>query len=202
MMSVINQPTKPMTSALLMVGLIALIGFSRYIPLDHPALFNFSPTLAIFLFCGAYLRGMWAWIAPACAIFLSDLMLNPSYGLNILEPFMLATLGSYLAVWMIGKKLGKKRSGYCWTFSAIGSGLLFHIITCSFAWIMNPAYNKTLIGLIQALTIGEPGFAPAYLFLRNSILGTVFFALCLRWAHLWLHNLSNKDKLVSSVSQA
>ena len=170
------------------VGVLILVGFSRYLPLENPWLFNFSPTLAIFLFCGAFLQGRWGWTVPLVAIVLSDLFLNPTYGSSFLEPFMFATLGSYWMVWFLGKKIGNQSSLTVWTTASISSALLFHGITCTLAWAVNPAYTKSIFGLIQAIFIGEPGYAPSYLFLRNSILGTLFFATAFRWAHFWFTN--------------
>ena len=77
--------------------------------------------------------------------------------------------------------------------------VLFHVITCSLAWAVNPAYVKSLSGLIQAIFIGEPGYAPSYLFLRNSIFGTLFFSLSFRWAHGWL---SNKFPIRNDTTQS
>ncbi|HBJ60612.1 MAG TPA: hypothetical protein DDY76_02650 [Opitutae bacterium] len=82
----------------------------------------------------------------------------------------------------MGKKAGSKTGiirfscGY-----GILSALLFHSLSCSFAWWTNPFYAKNLTGLIQALTLGEPGYAPAYLFLRNSILSSIFFSVLFHW---------------------
>ena len=64
---------------------------------------------------------------------------------------------------------------------AVGSALLFHGLTCGFAWIANPAYMKTFSGFWQAQFLGEPGYAPAYLFLRNSIASTVLFSVLFSW---------------------
>ena len=44
------------------------------------------------------------------------------------------------------------------------------------AWLINPAYAKTISGFWQAQFLGEPGYAPAYLFLRNSIVSTILFS--------------------------
>ena len=173
-----------------LVFIILLVGFSRYLPIDHPSLFNFSPVLAIFLFCGAYIKGSFSWLAPVIAIFLSDLFLNPSYGKNFLEPYMLTTISCYVLVWIIGHKIGNRSKFTNWLGGAILSAVLFHLITCTFSWILNPAYAKTTSGLLQSIIIGEPGFAPSYLFLRNSILSTIFFSVCFRWFHLWLTQFS------------
>lgn len=180
-----NSPQSSLATPLI-IGLLIFIGFSRYLPLEHPWLFNFSPTLAVFLFCGAYLTGRWGWSAPLIAIILSDLFLNPTYGANFVEPFMLATLGTYLLVWALGKKIGSQSSLIAWVSITMSAPILFHVITCSLAWAVNPAYVKSFSGLIQAIFIGEPGYAPSYLFLRNSILGTLFFSLSFRWIHGWL----------------
>jgi len=168
-------------SPLFVFTLLVVVGVSRYLPLDHSGLFNFSPTPAIFLIAGAYLRGSWAWAAPLCAIFVSDLFLNASYGMNWLEPFMLVTILSYLLVFGLGKWMGPTHKFSSLAGSALASALLFYLITCTFSWAANPAYIKNASGLLQALTLGEPGYAPAYLFLRNSLLSTLFFSLFFRW---------------------
>jgi len=168
----------PLFVFILLVG----VGFSRYLPMDHSGFFNFSPTLAIFLIAGAYLRGTWAWAAPLCAIFVSDLFLNASYGMNWFEPFMLVTILCYLLVFGLGKWMGPTNKLGLLTGSALSSAFLFYLITCTFSWAANPAYIKSISGLAQALTVGEPGYAPAYLFLRNSLLSTLFFSLLFRWA--------------------
>jgi hypothetical protein len=41
--------------------------------------------------------------------------------------------------------------------------------------LYNPVYPKSIVGLWQALTLGEPGYPPAYLFLRNSLLSDLLF---------------------------
>ncbi len=164
--------------------LVLLLSLTRNLSLQLPFLFNFSPSLAIFLFCGAHFRGAWGWVAPMVAIVTSDLLLSPYYGLNFFEPFMLLTLASYLLVWLLGKGLGPKCGIASLMGGAVAGSLLFHLVTCSFSWMINPAYVKNFAGLIQSFTVGEPGFAPAYLFLRNSLLSTIFFCLAFRWAHL------------------
>ncbi len=192
-----------MIPTIFLISIIFLVGFSRHLAIDYPTLLNFSPVIAIFWFCGSYLRGSISWIAPIVSIFISDLLLNPFYGRNLLEPFMLTTIISYVLIWWLGKRIGDSRSLAFWTSGALFSALLFHIITCSFSWIANPAYPKTIAGFFQAIIIGEPGFAPSYLFLRNSLLGTLFFSLCLRFMQWFIHSPSSKKEgaTVKRVSQ-
>jgi len=188
----------PQSSTIILIVSVILLGISRYLPLEHPWLFNFSPSLAIFLFCGAYFRRCSAWITPLFAIIVSDLFLNPTYGISFFEPFMVVTTATYLLIWIIGKKIGSQRTLTAWALSAVSVALLFHILTCSFAWAYNPAYPKSIFGFVQAIFIGEPGYAPSYLFLRNSVLGTLFFSISLRWLHSFS---SNRVYLWDLISQ-
>ena len=174
----------PYRTQLIFVGLILFIGVSRYIPLSHPEWLNFSPVLSLFLMSGAMLRGAWSWIAPICAVFVTDLLLNPSYGSAFFEPFMLATGFSYFLIFLIGKTLVKTKSLGILVGGGVAGAFVFHIVTCSFAWWSNPAYAKTLNGLIQAISVGLPGFPPAYLFLKNSIVSSILFTFVMGWVAL------------------
>jgi hypothetical protein len=115
---------------------------------------------------------------------ITDLIINPSYGLSLVEPFMLVTLLSYFLIFLLGKKLNSTRSLGKLIGGGIAGALLFHFLTCGFAWFGNPAYAKSASGFLQALTIGEPGFAPAYLFLRNTLVSTILFTAALGWIAL------------------
>jgi hypothetical protein len=175
--------------------ILITIGISRYIPIDHPSLFNFSPTLAIFLIAGAFLRSKYAFIVPIFGVILTDLMLNPSYGENLLEPFMLVTIGSYFLIFFFGKKLGNQYSISKILGAGIASAITFHIITCSFSWIANPAYMKSFYGWIQCLFIGEAGYAPSYLFLRNSVLCTSLFSVLLAFAAKYISSKQQSTQM-------
>mgnify|MGYP007000227489 len=83
--------------------LILAVGWSRYLPLSHPEFLNFTPVLALFLISGKFLKGHLAWLGPVLAVIVSDLFLNPNYGLNLLEPFMIVTLLSYFCIFLVGR---------------------------------------------------------------------------------------------------
>ena len=169
-------------STLVIFMTILIIGFSRHLPLSYPELLNFSPVLAIFMISGTYLRGNLSWIAPMIGVVASDLLLNPNYGANFFESFMLITLFSYSLIFIIGKKLGENPEIKTLAQGGLGAAIMFHLITCGFAWWVNAAYTKDLAGFIQAIIFGQPEFAPAYLFLKNTIISTVFFSVLLGWA--------------------
>ena len=159
--------------------LLVLLGISRYLPLDYPQLFNFTPVLAIFLISGSYIKGPLGWFTPVLSVIITDFTLTQNYGQNLFEPFMLATLLSYLLIFMLGRFMGSQRNLLSVATQGIIAALGFHLITCLFAWWANPAYAKSITGIFQAIFLGEPGYAPAYLFLRNSLLSTVLFATAL-----------------------
>ena len=49
------------------------------------------------------------------------------------------------------------------------------------SWWINPVYDKSIYGLIKAIVWGEPGYAPSYLFLRNSVLSSLLFSVIFAW---------------------
>ena len=171
--------------------LVVLVGWSRYLPFSYPELYNFSPVLALFLVSGCLIKSRLGWFAPVLAVLISDLFLNPRYGGNFFELFSLVTLGVYVVIFLLGKSL-KRPSLPSLLSGSILSALLFHIVTCSFSWVMNNAYTKNLAGFWQAQIWGEPGYAPSYLFLRNSIFSTVLFTLLFLWV---FSKLNNRDKV-------
>lgn len=180
---------------------VLAIGWSRYLPLDNPALHNFSPVLALFFCCALYLRGHLSWLTPTLAVIGSDLALNPTYGQNFLEPFMLATYVGYATAFLLGKLVARQKKPLVILGGILGSSICFYLLTNSFAWISNPAYPKTVAGLAQSLTVGLPGYPPTYLFFRNSILSdllfTGIFAFVLEKA---LAKSYDKNSDVSSIS--
>ena len=171
--------------------LVVLVGWSRYLPFSYPELYNFSPVLALFLVSGCLIKSRLGWFAPVLAVLISDLFLNPRYGANFFELFSLVTLGVYVVIFLLGKSL-KRPSLPSLLGGSILSALLFHIVTCSFSWVMNNAYTKNLAGFWQAQIWGEPGYAPSYLFLRNSIFSTILFTLLFLWV---FSKLNNRDKV-------
>ena len=158
-----------------------LVGFSRHLPLSHPELYNFSPVLAMFFVSGIYFRGLISCLIPLLAVLLSDFLISPTYGAQIFEPFMLATFLSYALIFLLGKLWQTHTRIRTLIAGGILSAFIFHLLTCGLAWWTNPFYAKNLSGFVQAQFIGETGYAPAYLFLRNSLLSSVLFSLLLGW---------------------
>ena len=147
---------------------------------------NFAPVMAI-AFCGSvYTRSRLAALVPLLALMVSDLVLNVHYGVALLRPAMVASYGCYMAASMLGLFISGRRTWALLAGGTVASSLLFYLVTNSAAWLGNPVYLQTWSGWVQALTIGEPGYAPTFLFFRNSLLGDLvfsgFFAFCMEWS--------------------
>ena len=197
-----SHSKSPYRAQLFFVGLILIIGISRHLPLSHPEWFNFSPILSLFLISGAMLKGVWSWIAPILAVFVTDLVLNPSYGVSLLEPFMVATSFSYLLVFLLGKFLVKTKNLGVLIVGGIVGALTFHIVTCAFAWWGNPAYAKSFVGLFQAITVGQPGFPPAYLFLKNTLISSIIFTTAIGWIALRIRQPIVSSRVKANAAKA
>ena len=155
-------------------------------------LLNFSPISAIAL-CGAvYFRGHSRWALPLSSILLSDLILNAFvYDVPLLGAEMLVRYFAIGAVSILGTVVCKYcsrplQSPALLLSSALGS-FIFYITTNTAAWATNPQYSPGLEGLIQALTIGIPGYPSTLWFYRQTILGDLAFT-ALVTASVWVAN--------------
>jgi len=59
--------------------------------------------------------------------------------------------------------------------ASIAGSFIFYVITNAFSWLSDPGYVKNFAGLVQALTVGLPGYAPTWMFFRNSLVSDLFF---------------------------
>ena len=143
------------------VTLLVLLGASmRIIP--HPD--NFTPLTGIALFAGAQLLNPFAALAVAMgSLLLSDLFL----GFYSIMPVVYGAFGLMI---LVGRKLGPNPSLFWVTMAALGSGLLFFMLTNFAVWAFEDMYPKTLAGLTQCFTMAIP-------FYRATIAGDLIFSL-------------------------
>lgn len=142
--------------------LVAIVfGIALFRVLPHPP--NVSPVAAMALFGGAYFADKrMAFILPFLALFLSDLIIGFHDTMLFVYAGFALTVG--MGIWM-QKKMTVNRVAA----SAVGTTLLFFIITNFGAWMMSAGlYPMTSAGLMQAYVAGIP-------FLQNSLLGNLAF---------------------------
>jgi len=147
---------------------------------------NFAPLAALALCGSVYFQKPWNWVGPLMALLISDAVLNLRYGQPLFTANTLAAGASYLLIAELGRVVAARPSWGSWLGSALGSSLVFYLLTNSAAWGMNPGYDKTLAGWWQALTMGMPGFPPTWTFLRASVISdllfTAIFVVGIEWS--------------------
>ncbi len=153
---------------------------------DFGWLHNFAPIAAVALCGAAFLPRRIAIVLPLAALFVSDVVL---YAFVYHQPLLTAEIvPGYVALAIIaglGLALREKaRLGPLLGASFVGS-LIFHILTNTGAWLSESRYANTFAGWIQALTTGLPGFPPAWIFFRNTLISdllfTALFVACMHW---------------------
>ena len=160
---------------------------------------NFAPLTALVL-CGAALLPVRraAWI-PLVALLVSDLILNAYFGFSSFSIWMLAQYVAYAAIFAVGlavRRAGKARSLLTMLLATIGAGLAFYLFTNSISWITEPGYAKNFAGWLQAVTVGLPGFPPAWLFYRNALVSDLIFVTLF---HLCVLGLPRKAEALTTA---
>ena len=141
-------------------------------------LHNFSPVAAVAL-CGAiYLPKRIALVLPIGMLLASDLILNL---FHYHKPFFTAEIvPRYLALLLIsalGFRLRGKVRLPGLLAASVGGSLIFYFITNTGSWWAEPAYSKTIVGWVQALTVGVPGWPSTWWFYRHTLVSDVLFTL-------------------------
>jgi hypothetical protein len=144
--------------AALPYGLIAAGAALRIAP--HPA--NFAPIGAMALFGGATLSGAWAFAVPIAALLFSDAILG-------FYPGWIWVYGSFVLIVLIGQALRERRTAVRIAVAALGSSVLFFIVTNFGEWL-GPLYPHTVTGL-------RASFIAAIPFFRNTALSDLVYSL-------------------------
>lgn len=138
--------------------IIFAIALFRLFP--HPP--NVSPVAAMALFGGAFFTDRRvAFLVPLLALMLSDLVLG-------LHDTMVYVYGAFALTVVIGFWVGPNARVGRIAVAAVGSSMLFFLITNFGAWLTSGLYPITGQGLMQAYIAGIP-------FFQNSLLGNLVF---------------------------
>ena len=166
-----DKPNMP-----LLLGLMALFTAMRW-----PGLlpWNFSPVYAICFCAGVYFKGWRLWLVPVGFMFVSDVLMNYFHyrpmGFSVFTPHMYGTYALYLGLAALGWSISERaRPATLIVGGALGA-CGFFFVSNALAWLSNPIYAKSWVGLVQSFTTGEPGFPPPIMFLRNTALSGALF---------------------------
>ena len=147
---------------------------------------NFSAAHAL-LFCAAFwLPGWMGWVLPLATIIVTDILLNLfHYNMSVMVPELVVNWMILALFVVLAKWLARRRSYDRVFLGTLIGALLFYLVSNTVSWMVNPAYAKTIVGWVQALTVGLPGFPPTWLFGLKSLLGTGLFTGLFAGAMKW-----------------
>lgn len=165
------------------VLLLVVFAVTRWPGLLPP---NFSAAYALAFCAGVYFPGRLAWWLPMSVLLVTDLLLNQDHGAPLVSGYMALNYAAYAVLILFGRRLSGYRDSWLRLLAGgLVGAVLFYLITNTAAWF-NPApgpfpqapYPKTLLGWIQALTVGSPPWPPTWTFFRNTLMsGGLFTAL-------------------------
>ena len=140
---------------------------------------NFTPLAAIALCSGAYFPKKYKCSVPLVTLFISDAVINFSYGAPLLDSQILVRYVALVVVGCAGLLLQNRASLKTLLPASIAGSTFFYAVTNAFSWLSDPGYAKNWGGLIQALTTGLPSYSatPSWMFFRNSLISDLLFTL-------------------------
>lgn len=136
-------------------ALVALSVLTRFLP--HPP--NFSPVLALGLFSGAVFsdRRM-AFILPLAALFISDAILGFYDGMSFVYL-------AYALTIVLGRAV-RPRKLLPVALSAVGSSVIFFVLSNLGVWFFSGLYAQTFSGLTECFIMALP-------FFHNTLISTL-----------------------------
>jgi len=151
------------------ISVILVGALMRFIP-HWP---NLTPIAAIALFGGAYLsKRHMAFIITFGAMILSDLVIG-------FHNSMWAVYLAFALTILIGIRLSKKITPGNVIVSALGSSILFFLITNFASWLAWDLYPKNFTGLMESYIAGLAFFNDGKMgvsFFLNEVIGTLFYS--------------------------
>ena len=137
---------------------------------------GWAPVMGFALCGGAFLpRHLALWL-PAVAILLSGAVVNTLTGWPLVNVFSIVVAVSSVAVAAAGAAIKKKASLAALLGTSILCTVLFHLVSNTVSFFIDPGYAKTLAGWWQCQTIGLPQYAPqTWVFTVRQICGDLAF---------------------------
>jgi hypothetical protein len=149
---------------------------------------NFSPMVALMLCGGAYFARRASFL-PLVGFLVSDLILNAFWHFkmhgsaegvvtSVLATHTLLALTVYTILCFAGTslRLSVRRSRMAKLFAGTLLGVIvFYVVSNTGSFFAAPAYEKSLAGWIQCLTVGQSGFPPTWTFLVKSLGANLIF---------------------------
>lgn len=146
-------------SIIAVIFVLALFRLMQIIP-------NVSPIAAMALFAGAQFSDKkLAFIIPFAALLASDFILG-------MHSTMIFVYGAFALTVLVGMSIQKRQTIISVFIAALGTSLMFFLVTNAGVWLMYESYAPGLTGLMEAYIAGIP-------FYQNTLLGDLFFSAVL-----------------------
>ncbi len=147
---------------LILLVIVLLVAAARFLP--HPP--NFTPIAAMALFGGAFFADKrMAYVVTLGAMFISDLFLG-------FHGTMAFVYGAFIITIFLGTKMAGKVTAGTVLGGAIGSSVLFYILTNFGVWLTSAYYPLTWAGLISCYVAAIP-------FFHYTLAGTLIYSAVL-----------------------
>jgi hypothetical protein len=138
---------------------------------------NFSAAYALVFCAGVYFPRRMAWWLPLSTLFVTDLVMNVFYyHTTPVDDRMLVNYFAFASIIYLGQRFKPRFSWVALLSGGVLGAILFYVVTNTASWLLDPAYAKNLLGWIQALTVGTPGWPHTWEFFRNTLLSGGLFS--------------------------
>lgn len=174
-----SSPTSPPRFGALAVPLFVLLlaVAARALVQLHPSLqplANVSALPAVTFAAGYLLRRWWAPLVVVGAMMAVDVWVDPA-AMTLYWPSIFAAYALFLVIGFWGLRLpGSTTNGGLLGRSLLACGA-FYLFTNTISWLTTIGYERGLVGWLQALTVGLPGFRPTWSFGLQMTLSTLLF---------------------------
>jgi hypothetical protein len=148
------------------------------------ALPNISPMIAVALVGAMYLPRAWGWLIGPVVLLVTDaafLATNERAVGHMFSWWTLIAFTFYACAGGLGVLIARNKSLVAVAAGSVLCSIVFYVLANTLAWwcdlavTTSPSYAPTFAGWWQANTIGLPGWQPTWTFLRNGMLGDLFF---------------------------
>jgi hypothetical protein len=149
---------------------------------------NISPLMAVAFVGAMYLPRAWGWLVGPSTLVVTDLaFLSVNYRTegSMFSGWTLVSILFYALAGGLGILIARNKSLSKIVAGSVACSVSFYLVANTFAWWGNssaavtPSYQPNFAGWWQANTMGLPGWAPTWTFLRNGVAGDLFFAFVL-----------------------
>ncbi|HWB04378.1 MAG TPA: DUF6580 family putative transport protein [Verrucomicrobiales bacterium] len=130
---------------------------------------GYSPLMAFALCGGVFLPRKWALWLPVSAVAITHVVINVIDGQPILHPYFVLTAVAVVVVTAAGIAVSKKASLAVVLGASLLSTVLFHLVSNTVSFFIDPGYAKTLAGWWQCQTTGLPGYLPTWVFTLRQL---------------------------------